>query len=207
MRARSVQGAQTRLRIVQVAADLFHKQGVASTSPDKIIEASGTGKGQFYHYFRNKEGLVHEVLQHHLDAIKTGGSPIHYEIESWLDLEKWFLSHVELQKAFRMTRGCPFGTIGNEVTENDELIRQDLSLIFEFVRGKLAAFFIREKAKGRITKGVDEGQLADFCIAVAQGAMLLGKVKRDSRLVETAMKEALSHLKTYATRSRALKSK
>jgi AcrR family transcriptional regulator len=206
MRARSVQGAGTRLRIIQVAADLFHKQGVAATSPDKIIEASGTGKGQFYHYFKNKEGLVHEVLQHHLEVIKTGGSPIHYEIESWLDLEKWFLAHVELQKAFRMTRGCPFGTIGNEVTENDELIRQDLSLIFELVRAKLAAFFIREKAKGRIAKGVDEGQLADYCIAVAQGAMLVGKVKRDSRLVEAAMREALSHLKAYASTPRARKS-
>jgi len=47
-----------------------------------------------------------------------------------------------------MKRGCPFGTIGNEVTENDELIRQDLSLIFEIVKNKLAAFFLKEKAKG-----------------------------------------------------------
>ncbi len=205
MRTRSAQGADTKLRIIQIAADLFHQQGVAATSPDKIIEASGTGKGQFYYYFKNKEGLVHEVLQHYLDVIKAGASPIHYEIESWQGLEKWFLAHVELQKAFRMTRGCPFGTIGNEVTENDELIRQDLSLIFELVRAKLASFFIREKAKGRISKGVDEGQLADYCIAVAQGAMLMGKVKRDSRLVEAAMKEALSHLKTYMTKPRARK--
>jgi hypothetical protein len=28
-----------------------------------------------------------------------------------------------------MSRGCPFGTIGNEITDNDELVRQDLSLI------------------------------------------------------------------------------
>ena len=205
MRPRSTQGADTKLRIIQIAADLFHKQGVTATSPDKIIEASGTGKGQFYYYFKNKEGLVHQVLQHHLDIIKAGASPIHYEIKSWQDLERWFLGHIALQRTFRMTRGCPFGTIGNEVTENDELIRQDLSLIFELVRAKLAAFFIREKAKKRLLKGVDEGQLADYCISVAQGAMLLGKVKRDSRVVEAAMKEALSHLKTYMTRPRARK--
>jgi hypothetical protein len=54
-------------------------------------------------------------------------------------------------------------------------------------------------------KGVDEGQLADYCISVAQGAMLLGKVKRNSRVVEAAMKEALSHLKTYMARPRARK--
>jgi hypothetical protein len=27
-----------------------------------------------------------------------------------------------------MRRGCPFGTVANEVTENDEIIRQDLGL-------------------------------------------------------------------------------
>ena len=69
-----------------------------------------------------------------------------------------------------MTRGCPFGTIGGEVTENDELIRQDLSLIFELVGNQLAAFFIREKAIGRISEAVDERQLADFCIATAAPA-------------------------------------
>ena len=59
LNARSTRGAETRLRIIRAAADLFHKQGVGATSPDQVIEASKTGKGQFYHYFKSKEGLVH----------------------------------------------------------------------------------------------------------------------------------------------------
>src|SRR5258708_4978057 len=126
-------GLETKQKIVKAATDLFHRQGVTATSPDQVIEASGTGKGQFYHYFKSKEGLVHEVLQAYLDSIKKGHSPIDYEIQTWAGLEQWFGAHLKLQKAFQMTRGCPFGTIGNEVTENDELIRQDLSLIFEVI--------------------------------------------------------------------------
>src|SRR5579864_4635679 len=91
MTAKSTRGAETRLRIIRAAADLFHKQGVRATSPEEVIEASGTGKGQFYHYFKSKEGLVHEVLQAHLEAIKTGAAPVNYEIASWQDLEQWFL--------------------------------------------------------------------------------------------------------------------
>src|SRR5215468_7177450 len=102
MKARVVKRAETRLRILQVAADLFHEQGVRATSPDEIIEASATGKGQFYHYFKNKEGLVHEVLQRHLEAIRGGTAPVNYEINSWQDLEKWFEAHIELQKKFHM---------------------------------------------------------------------------------------------------------
>ena len=200
MQKRFVRGEETKLRIKKTAADLFHKQGVRATSPDEIIEASRTGKGQFYHYFKSKEGLVHEVLQGYLEAIQTGGAPLSYEIASWQDLEHWFLAQIELQKSFQMTRGCPFGTIGNEVTENDELIRQDLSLIFELVKNKLTAFFIREKARGRLIKKANAEELADFCIATIQGAMLMGKIKRSSLTVESAAREALRHLRSYSAK-------
>lgn len=198
MKRRSAQGSETRLRIIETAADLFHKQGVRATSPDEVIEASNTGKGQFYYYFKNKEGLVHEVLHAHLEAIRNGTAPVKYEIESWEDLERWFVTNAELQKQFRMTRGCPFGVIGNEVTENDELIRQDLSLIFEVINNKLAAFFIKKKAQGELLQTADENALADFCIATVQGAMLMGKIKRSSRLVETTLREALRHIRQFA---------
>jgi TetR/AcrR family transcriptional regulator, transcriptional repressor for nem operon len=197
MKARSTKGAETRLRIIAAAADLFHQQGVRATSPDQIIEKSGTGKGQFYHYFKNKEGLVHEVLQSHLDAIRDGTAPLNYEIETWQDLERWFRAQIELQRSFKMSRGCPFGTIGNEVTDNDELVRQDLSLIFEVMRNKIALFFYKEKAKGRLVREANEESMADFCLAVIQGAMLMGKVKGNSRPVETTVREALAHLKHY----------
>jgi len=165
------------------------------------LRASRTGKGQFYHYFKSKDGLIHEVLQAHLDAIRNGTAPLEYEISSWKGLERWFMAHVELQKSFAMTHGCPFGTIGNEVTENDELVRQDLSLIFEVMKTKLAAFFLPEKSQGRLMKTVDPDQMADFCIASIQGGMLLGKIKRSSQTVERTVQEALAHLKSYSVKA------
>jgi len=200
MKPRFARGAETRLRIIRTAADLFHKQGVRATSPDEVIEVSRTGKGQFYHYFKSKEGLVHEVLNCYLEDIKSGAAPINYEIDSWQDLEEWLLAQLELQKSYNMTRGCPFGTIGNEVTVNDELIRQDVSLIFEVTKSKLAAFFIKEKAKKRLVHRANEEQMADFCIAAIQGAMLMGKIKRNPQIVEKTAREALAHVKSYAVK-------
>ena len=136
----TTKGADTKLRIIRCAADLFHKQGLHATSPDKIIEASQTGKGQFYHYFKSKDGLIHELLMWHLEAIRTGSSPIDYNINSFHDLERWFDSHIELQKTFGMVRGCPFGTAANEITEGEEQARQDLKLIFEEIKRRLTAF-------------------------------------------------------------------
>src|SRR5262245_7940535 len=202
MKAVSSRGAKTKQRLIETASDLFHMKGVASTSPDDIIEISKTGKGQFYYYFKNKNDLVHQVLETHLGMIESGTAPVRYDIASWDDLERWFLDQVELQKRFEMTRGCPFGTIGNGLTGQDELIRLDLCRIFDAVRMRIAAFFIKEKAQGRLAQGVDDEHLADYCIAVPQGAMLMGKIKRSSQAVAIAMGEALAHLKQFALSDR-----
>ena len=73
-----------------------------------------------------------------MEAIRSGTAPLAYEIGSPKALERRSLAQLELPKSFGMTRGCRFGTIVNEVTDNDELIRQDLSLIFEVVKSKPA---------------------------------------------------------------------
>lgn len=195
MKAGSLRGAQTKRRIMETAFDLFHMKGVAATSPDEIIAASGTGKGQFYYYFTNKNDLVHQVLESHLDLIETGRAPVKYDIQSWDDLELWFLQHIELQERFRMERACPFGTIGNGLAGQDDLIRVDLCRIFEAVKSRIAAFFTREKAQGHLAADVNEEALADYCLGVVQGAMLMGKIKRSRQATEVVVREALVHLR------------
>lgn len=66
------------------------------------------------------------------------------------------------------------------------------------MKNKLAAFFIREKARGGLAKAGDPERMADFCIAAIQGAMLMGKINRNSRPAETAARETLAHLRNYA---------
>ncbi len=200
--ARSLNGAKTRVRILRVAAELFHKQGVRLTTPAEIIKAAGTGKGQFYHYFKNKNFLVHEVLQCFLAAVAAGTAPVSYDISSWQDVKRFFLSHIDFQRKFGMTRSCPIGTVANEVSEEDELVRKDINLIVEMMESKLAAFFAKEKARGLLIKGVSPEVAADFCIATIQGAMLLGKTNRSSRPAEAAVKEALLHLQNYVQATR-----
>lgn len=193
--------AGIKQRMIHEAADLFHKQGVHLTSPQEVVKAAGGTMNQFYHHFANKEGLVHDVLRTYYGAIKDSEGPvnsINYRISSWKDLEKWFFAHIKLQKRFRMTRGCPFGTVGNGLTGSEGAVREDLSAIFELVKARLAAFFSKQKSQGRLTEDAKPDLLADFCIATIQGAMLLGKVNQNSKTVESTVREALAHLRKYS---------
>ena len=86
----SEKGNITRARIVETARELFHKNGVRATSIDQILEASGTGKSQFYHYFNSKEDIVHEVLKFYMRITESGEVPVGVKICSWEDLERLF---------------------------------------------------------------------------------------------------------------------
>jgi oligoribonuclease (3'-5' exoribonuclease) len=68
----------------------------------------------------------------------------------------------------------------------------------------LGLSFLKEKGKGRLSKQANAERMADFCIATIQGAMLMGKIKRNSRTVETTSQEALMHLKRYVVPGKKL---
>ncbi len=48
----------TKGRIVTAAWKLFYEQGYDDTTVEEIIEASGTSRGSFYHYFEGKDALL-----------------------------------------------------------------------------------------------------------------------------------------------------
>ena len=193
----SARGRQTRLRMLDAAADLFHAKGVKGTSPDDVIAHSGTGKSQFYHYFGSKEGLVVALLEHYLEQIRSGTAPLDYEIATLEDLERWFGDQIALQRAFHMERGCPFGTIGADLSSDEEPVRTALGALFGEIRGRLLAFFNAQQDAGRLKPHADPEALADYCLVTIQGGMLLGRIERDSRPAENAVAQALIHIRGH----------
>lgn len=194
MNRRATESVSARQRMIQAAAELFHRQGIHATSIDQVLQESGTGKSQFAHYFKNKDGLVHEVLLHLHDWLRGDDAPVNYRITTWEELDEWFRFFVAAQHRLGCDRACPIGTIGNDLTDEQQLLRQDVRLIFEWIRGQLARFFAERRAAGELEASVDPEGLADFCIVVVQGGLLLGKVTRDSASFGNAVGHALAHV-------------
>ena len=48
----------TKGKIVSAAWKLFYEQGYDNTTVEEIVEASGTSRGSFYHYFEGKDALL-----------------------------------------------------------------------------------------------------------------------------------------------------
>lgn len=198
-----VTGSDAKRRMVESALELFHAQGVNATSIDQILARSGTGKGQFTHYFKSKDGLIRAAIRFLDDAIRSGRTPTGYDLRSWKDFEGWFQKYIDFQKATECRKSCPLGTIGNDLTEEQEVVRQDVRLFLEWTRGKLARFFSERRAVGELPESADPEGLADLCISVMQGGMLLSKVKRDTDMFENAAAQVVRYVKSLRERRKS----
>jgi len=49
---------ETKQRILEVALELFRRQGFAATTVEQITEGADVGKGTFYNYFETKEAVI-----------------------------------------------------------------------------------------------------------------------------------------------------
>jgi len=193
-----VRGQKTKERIIHTAFDLFHKQGVNATSVDEILEKSNTGKSQFYHYFKGKDDLTHQVVQSFYRSLCNKEIPINYEIESLNDLENWFYFFINHQKSTNCERGCPMATIGYELKDYQELIRQDINLTFEYTINALSKFFHKQKALGKLKKDTDPDELASFCVFIMQGGMITSKIKKETISFESSVKHALAYINSLS---------
>ena len=192
-RPKTFRGTHTKNRIVSVAKRLFHQQGVHATHVDEIAQAAGISPREFHRSFRDKHKLAQEVVLAYLAEIESGSSRLHPKLASWIDFERSLAKHVTFLNEFNMLRGCPLAIIGNELTEKNDPARQALSLVFEALTKRMTVFFRKQKTEGCLSQSIDEEQLAEFCVALIQGATLIGKVRGESEAVESVFKEVTTH--------------
>ncbi|MCU1311492.1 MAG: TetR family transcriptional regulator [Candidatus Angelobacter sp.] len=190
------QKRNTKLRMINSALDLFHRFGVNGTSVDQVLEKSKTGKSQFTHYFKTKEGMVSCVIQYLHEMIQTGQTPTGYDIKSWRDFESWFQKYIDFQESVGCERSCPIGTIGGDLTSENKKARSDVLQFLEWSRGKLKTFFLERKAAGELIPEARPQELADFCISIMQGGMLLNKMRRDTEMFKNSSSLAIKYIRT-----------
>ena len=69
---------ETRERLLETAARLFHEQGYAATGVATILREADANSGSLYHFFPNKDALLAGVLEWYRDHLEddraaTGG--------------------------------------------------------------------------------------------------------------------------------------
>jgi TetR/AcrR family transcriptional repressor of nem operon len=174
-----------RAEILDAAALLIAGQGFTQTSIEDVIEASGLcGKSHFYHYFKSKEELGHQVLNRSFERFGERGLAILREplIDPLERLSLFIDSIVVAQAARGCTGGSPFCGLFAEMADAHEGFRTRINSVFESWAEQIRSLL--EEARAKLRDDVDAARVARFIIATLEGAVLMTRVKREISVMQ-----------------------
>ena len=179
-----------REQILKAAQRLIEVRGYHRTTLDDVLRASGTGKGNFYHYFGSKEALGYAILDRLLQRFDEnllgpifadpGRTPL-AQVEAFLG------EIVAAQRTRNCVGGCPLGNLAMELADTHEGFRQRLAGIFDRWQQCLADALARAQRAGSLSPDAEPDGLARFFVASLEGAILLTKVGKDIEVLESCV--------------------
>ncbi|WP_410617942.1 TetR/AcrR family transcriptional regulator [Amycolatopsis sp. cmx-8-4] len=195
--ATTARGQRTRDAIVDAAAELMYVNGVAGTSVDKVLAASGAGKSQMYHYFKNKDQLVEAVIDRYLTEI-LGNQPAIFTLASWADFDAWAEQLLDVQRRAAAPIPCPLGNLAGELGD-DPKVRPLLDQAYRTWESHLTRGLERLRNQGELAADADPARLAQAAMACVQGGLLLAHIRGDLTALEDALHIAVAHLRAHRT--------
>jgi TetR/AcrR family transcriptional repressor of lmrAB and yxaGH operons len=171
-----VRRTDTRQRMLDTAADLFHSQGYHATGLTQLITAGGAPKGSLYFHFPGgKEQLAAEAVR--LSSERTGAlletilrdapdavTAIDHTVEALAS----FLTESDFQ------RGCPLATVALDAAAESEPIREACAAGYSSWHDVLAAYFGAQRLSAERSD-----ELATVVLAAIEGGLLLARTRRD----------------------------
>jgi len=195
---RTGRGRASRERIVERAADLFAERGIAGTSVDEVLAAAKAGKGQFYHYFRNRDELAAAAVGYRCTQVVDGLTEALGDVSSMAGLEQALAGFIT---GFEQTGlpGCPIGTLATEVAGRNEAARMRAAAGFDAWERLLADALERMRQRGELRAGAQPAVLATGLLASIEGGMVLSQTRKDVASLRIAVDTGLAQVRTCLT--------
>src|SRR2546422_9186404 len=116
-------GRAAREGIPQAAAELLAEKGAAGMSLDDVRARTGASRSQLYHYFADRDDLVHAVIDVTVDAVLGRQGELLDHLDSWAGIDRWVDSLVQHQIERQARGGCPIGSLAGQLAESDSAAR------------------------------------------------------------------------------------
>lgn len=178
----------TKQRLLDTAMEMIWESSYGSVSVDDICTKAGVKKGSFYHAFKSKSDLAVAAFERHwevkrplLDSIFSKQVPALERLEKYCRL----IIDDQLKKfrSFGKMLGCPFCSVGCELSTQDENIRQKLEVLGDRSE-RYVESAIRDLAAEGLIESKDHTELAQEIYSYMTGAMMQAKIENSPKHVE-----------------------
>lgn len=196
--AATSRGAATRHRIIEAASQLVGRHGVAGTTLDDVMVASGTSKSQIYHYFKDRDALMGAVVSAQSKNVLSFQESFLSRVKTIQDLRLWRDKIVEINRARRGIGGCPIGSLASELSDRSETARLALEQSFAQWEEHVAAALEAIRHEGGLSQEADVSKLATGIVAALQGGLLMAQITRTTHPLEVALDMVLEHVTHFS---------
>lgn len=191
------QGAATRQRIIETAAELMYEHGVRNTNNELVRGAAGISGSQLSHYFPDKESLVRAVIEWRAGGVMGAhDQPPRAELDSLAALRTWAASYLGPEESWR--GGCGFGSLAGEVLKGDPTLHDEVAGGFDRWRDQFHRGLVAMRERGELRPDSEPDRLAYVLLAAFQGGMLLAQVAQDPAPLRAALESAVDQVAAYA---------
>ncbi|PYK68277.1 MAG: TetR/AcrR family transcriptional regulator [Verrucomicrobia bacterium] len=174
-------------RLMDAAMDLIWENSYGATSVDAICERAGAKKGSFYYFFKSKSELAAAALEDcwnkkkaEMDSIFSPTVPPLERFDRYFNFVHDRLA--EVQKKCGSILGCPFISVGSEVSTQDQIVRETIDRIMD---RKLNYFVsaVRDAAAEGVIDAPDPVAKARALFSCYQGMMAQARIQNDIELL------------------------
>lgn len=169
-------GESTRQRIIEEAALIFNKKGIAGTSVSDIMEATKLAKGGIYRQFENKEAIVTEAFNF---LSKRLINAIDDKIKSQTNAKDKLFAVLDLyhdRLALAENGGCPLLNFGVETDDTDHVIRDRVALGIKSIQDRFARIISEGIQTGEFKKHIDPHEFGIYMFNLLEGTILTSRV-------------------------------
>jgi AcrR family transcriptional regulator len=172
MGRREEKKAQTRARLLDAAATVFARKGLAAASLDEVAEEAGLTKGAVYSNFESKDDLIAALLEERLSARNEEIAALAEAAEGTVEARARLGGDL-MVRAFEQERDALLLAIEFSVhlARNPELARRFRSRTRE-VRDRIGEAIERGAAEYEIELPMPKDELAAALVSIGDGLLL-----------------------------------
>ncbi len=182
-------------RLLQAAGDLVWQQSYGSVTIDAICEKAGVKKGSFYYFFNSKSDLAVAALEAHWQVLKPDLDRIFSPTVPPLErIQKYFEGLYQYQKdlkqKFGHVMGCPFCSLGSELSQQDQEICGKVREIMTYTP-KYMETALRDAQAAGLIHVADIPAKTKSIFAYMEGVLLQARIQDDVEMLRNLSTVAL----------------
>jgi TetR/AcrR family transcriptional regulator, transcriptional repressor for nem operon len=177
------QESETKIKLLETAAELIWESSYGSVSVDDICARAGVNKGSFYYAFPSKADLTVAAFERMWQSKQPVFDQIFSpQIPPLQRVEKYCDSIIDLQKKKHASMGkmcgCPFSSIGSELSTQEEKIRLKVEEIGHRYLRYLESM-VRDLVAAGLSETTDPAETAREIYSYGVGVCMQAKIEND----------------------------